>query len=109
MTGGTEVDAAFNDASDASDRFSRLPNVADRYADLLKNLPKKKREGFIGRISQGFYDGWRPSRREVADLVAVELRLLTVDDCMNRQRQWRLGREPEPNFISLVTGGIHPM
>ena len=78
------------------------PNVADRYADLLRAMPRAKRLGLISRISQGFYDDWRPSRHEIADLVAVELRLLTVDDCLERQRQRRLGREPAEDFIPIV-------
>jgi hypothetical protein len=78
------------------------PNVADHYADLLRTVPRHKRAGLIGRLSQGFYDDWRPSRREVADLLAVDLGLLTVDEYLERQRQRRCGQEPVKDFISIV-------
>lgn len=77
-------------------------SVADKYADLLRVLPRAKRVGLIGRISQGFYDDWRPTRREVADLVAVELRLLGIDEYLERQRQRRCGHEPAKDFIAVV-------
>lgn len=50
------------------------PNIADRFADLLAPLSARRRRGLIARISVGYYEGWRPSRAEVAELVAQELR-----------------------------------
>jgi hypothetical protein len=50
------------------------PNIADRFADLLAPLSTKRRRGLIARLSVGYYEGWRPSRAEVAELVAQELR-----------------------------------
>jgi hypothetical protein len=50
------------------------PNIADRFADLLAPLSPRRRRGLIARLSQGYYEGWRPSRAEVAALVAQELR-----------------------------------
>ena len=90
------------DSTITSAELGDPPNVADRYADLLRALPRGKRAGLIGRISQGFYDGWHPSRTEVADLVAVELGLLTIDEGIERQRQRRIGREPAKNLIPVV-------
>ena len=78
------------------------PNIADRYADLLRPLPRARRDGMIGRISRGFYDGWIPSRDEVADLVAVDLGILTIDECIERHRQRRLGTNPIKNYIPIV-------
>ena len=46
----------------------------DRFADLLAPLSPRRRRGLIARLSQGYYEGWRPSRAEVAALVAQELR-----------------------------------
>jgi len=37
-------------------------------------LSARRRRGLIARLSVGYYDGWRPSRAEVAELVAQELR-----------------------------------
>jgi hypothetical protein len=51
-----------------------IPNIADRFADLLAPLSSRRRRGLIARLSVGYYEGWRPSRAEVAELVAQELR-----------------------------------
>lgn len=56
------------------DAHSSTPNIADRFADLLAPLSPRRRRGLIARLSQGYYEGWRPSRSEVAALVAQELR-----------------------------------
>lgn len=56
------------------DGRSATPNIADRFADLLAPLSPRRRRGLIARLSQGYYEGWRPSRAEVAALVAQELR-----------------------------------
>jgi len=55
-------------------RFGATPNIADRFADLLAPLSSRRRRGLIARLSVGYYEGWRPSRAEVAELVAQELR-----------------------------------
>ncbi|WP_420124239.1 hypothetical protein [Nakamurella sp.] len=56
------------------DSHSATPNIADRFADLLAPLSPRRRRGLIARLSQGYYEGWRPTRAEVAALVAQELR-----------------------------------
>jgi len=55
-------------------RWGATPNIADRFADLLAPLSSRRRRGLIARLSVGYYEGWRPSRAEVAELVAQELR-----------------------------------
>jgi hypothetical protein len=45
----------------------------------------------IAWLSVGFYEGWRPKRAEVADLIAVELGALTVEEADERVRQRRRG------------------
>ncbi|MGS0686668.1 hypothetical protein ACVBEQ_16240 [Nakamurella sp. GG22] len=50
------------------------PSIADRFADLLAPLSNRRRRGLIARLSVGYYEGWRPSRAEVTELVAEELR-----------------------------------
>lgn len=50
----------------------RQPSVADRYADLLAPLSEPQRKGIVAQLARGYFDGWQPSRQEVADLVAVE-------------------------------------
>jgi len=58
----------------AQTRAGATPNIADRFADLLAPLSARRRRGLIARLSVGYYEGWRPSRSEVAELVAQELR-----------------------------------
>jgi hypothetical protein len=58
--------------------LSPTPTIADNYADLLQPLNPQQRRAMILRLTYGFYapaatrKGWRPSRIEMADLVAVE-------------------------------------
>ena len=63
-------------------RNQPTPNIADQFADLLEPLDDRKRRGMISWIAVRFYDGWRPSRREIADLVAVEIGTLSLTDCI---------------------------
>ena len=51
---------------------SRSPNIADRYAEVLEALGSRQRLGVIAALSVGFYDGWRPTRQELATYVAAE-------------------------------------
>lgn len=50
------------------------PSIADNFADLLAPLSNRRRRGLIARLSVGYYEGWRPTRAEVTELVAEELR-----------------------------------
>ena len=47
----------------------------------------------ILRLTFGFYDGWRPCRAEMADLVAVELGTLGADEASRRQRHRNLSTD----------------
>ena len=51
---------------------SRSPNIADGYAVVLQALAPRQRLGVIAALSVGFYDGWRPTREELAAYVAAE-------------------------------------
>ena len=53
-------------------KVSRSPNIADRYAVVLRALSPRQRQGVIAALSVGFYDGWRPTREELAAYVAAE-------------------------------------
>jgi len=52
--------------------MSRSPNIADRYAVVLQPLSPRQRQGVIATLSVGFYDGWRPTREELATYVAAK-------------------------------------
>ena len=53
-------------------KVARSPNIADRYAVVLRALSPRQRQGVIAALSVGFYDGWRPTREELAAYVAAE-------------------------------------
>ena len=55
-------------------RSGSTPSIADIYADLLQPLNERQRKGVIARLSVGYFEGWRPTRQEMAQLVAHELR-----------------------------------
>jgi hypothetical protein len=50
----------------------RLASIADPFDDLLSTLDPDRRRGLVQRLAVGFYEGWRPTRDEVAGLVASE-------------------------------------
>lgn len=44
------------------------------------------------RLAHGYYEGWKPTRSEIADLVAVELGVISTGEGLNRERQRRQGQ-----------------
>jgi len=56
----------------------------------LRPLNSQQRRAMILRLTFGFYEGWRPSRNEMADLVAVELGTLSTEEALRRQHQRNL-------------------
>jgi hypothetical protein len=84
----------------------RTPTISDRYADLLDTLSPRQQRAITLRLTTGFYEGWRPGRSEVADLVAVDLGLLSVEESLERQRLRGRGQQP-PDFIGLVLARRH--
>src|SRR4051812_6331708 len=75
----------------ARPRPSGPPGVADQFLDLLEWLDPPQRRGLISRLSNGFYEDWRPGRGEVADLVAAELGVIDWDEQLHRSRQRKTG------------------
>jgi hypothetical protein len=61
----------------------------------------------IAWLAVGYYDGWRPARQEVADLVAIELGLLTIDDYIERKHQRRLAAATVTDLTPLMTQRAH--
>jgi hypothetical protein len=76
----------------ATGKCKRLRNNA--HVSSSVQLSDAQRRGLIARLSVGYYEGWRPSRAEIADLVALELGILTVDECLQRERQRKADSEP---------------
>ncbi len=48
-----------------------------------------------------YYDGWRPDQAEIADLVAVELSVLHIDEAIDRQHR-RLAGQPVADILPIV-------
>ena len=92
--GSQDERQTFGGRDGRSPQSMRRPGIADRFADLLRPLSEAQRRGLIARLSVGYYEGWRPSRAEIADLVTLELGILTVDECLRRERQRKAGSEP---------------
>ena len=105
VTGETEARPAYS-----SESPTPAPSVADRYADLLRQLSPQRRRGIVSALSIGYYEGWRPSRDEVADLVAIELGQLTLDEGIQRQRRRNVlyHSQPDPSPRSTTSGGGPP-
>jgi hypothetical protein len=76
MDGGsqTQVSQTHVSQTHVSQANGPTPSIADRFADLLAPLSNRRRRGLIARLSVGYYEGWRPTRAEVSELVAEELR-----------------------------------
>jgi hypothetical protein len=85
---------------------SRTPTIADPYADLLRPLNERQRRAIVLRLTFGFYEGWRPGRTEMADLVAVELGTLSTEDALRRQQHRTLRATPDrdPGGVVKPTG-----
>jgi hypothetical protein len=52
-------------------------NIADPFLDLLSELDDGPRMGMVQRLATGYYDGWRPTRTELANLIARETGRMT--------------------------------
>jgi hypothetical protein len=56
-----------NDATTSLKRaLSRTPTIADQYSGLLDGLTPGQRRGLIANLSVGYYEGWRPTRAQLA-------------------------------------------
>jgi hypothetical protein len=78
---GLSQDPAITSGSVSS--FTALPGrggslakpatIVDGCADLLQMLDPVRRRGFIAWLAVSYYDGYRPGRAEIAELIADEL------------------------------------
>ncbi len=85
----------------------RTPSITDGIEDLLDLLEPPKRRGMIAWLSVGYYDGWRPGRQEIGDLVALELGLLTIDDYVQRKHERRRAATAVTDIMPLISQGLH--
>ncbi len=87
------------------------PNIADPFTDLLSLLDPLRQRGMISWIATRYYDGWHPDRAEIADLVAVELGVLRIEESIERQRRRNSGDAvPEvlPRIRTRLTRRANP-
>jgi hypothetical protein len=95
MTGGPNSDGWWLPQETSSGEglpITRQPkpaSIVDEFIDLLDVLPLPKKLGMTAYLSVRYYDGWHPSREEGADLIAVELGLLTFEECIQRKSRRR--------------------
>lgn len=82
-----------NDIGGPQPRTAPPGNIADPYADLLSFLDEPQRKGMIALLAVGYYDGWRPSREELADLVSSR----TTDQARQRLLQHQLRQATAPS------------
>ena len=61
-------------------------NIADPFVDLLAVLDEGARQGFVSRLAVGYYDGWRPTRAEVARLIDLEAGRVSEDEYLALRR-----------------------
>lgn len=69
--------------------LSRTATIADQYSGLLDDLTPGQRRGLIAKLSVGYYDGWRPSRAELAQHIHDELGVTALDPETGRSRPFR--------------------
>lgn len=68
-------------------------NIADQYHDLLSELDDGPRMGLVQRLAVGYYEGWRPTRTQVANLISREAGRMTEDEYLSLLRSGT-AREP---------------
>jgi len=107
ITGSPDRASRLPDEPSSVDRYpislqATPPSIADDLRDLLELLTPPKRKGMIAYLSVRYYDGWRPSRLEVADLIAVELGLLSFDDYVQRKNRRRAAEGTVRDIIPMI-------
>jgi len=71
-------------------------DIADPYDDLLATLDDGRRWGLVHRLSVGYYEGWRPSREEVANIVARETGQISESEYLAGARSPVIAPDPRP-------------
>jgi len=80
-------------------------NIADPYRDLLAALGDAQRRGMVHRLSVGFYEGWSPTRAEVARLVDLELGRMTEDEYLRSGHSEQRAQQPSTGGSLFTAGG----
>jgi len=91
----TDKETGLTTPSGGADR-ARPESIADPYDDLLATLDDGRRRGLVHRLSVGYYEGWRPSRDEVANIVARETGLISESEYLAGARSPVIAPDPRP-------------
>jgi hypothetical protein len=78
------------------------PTIVDHVIDVLALLGDRRRRGLISWLAVRYYEGYRPCRDEIADLVAVELGALSIEESLARQRQREQGTHLVPDIVPCL-------
>ena len=78
------------------DDRARPGSIADPYDDLLATLDDGRRWGLVHRLSVGYYEGWRPSREEVANIVARETGQISESEYLAGAQSPVIAPDPRP-------------
>jgi hypothetical protein len=82
-------------------------SIADPFLDLLEPLDDGARRGLVHRLAVGYYEGWHPTRHEVALLVDLELGRITEAEYLDLLRSSVMPpgqQEPAPDGVDTHPG-----
>ena len=68
---------------------SRTPTIADQYSGLLDDLSPGQRRGLIANLSVGYYEGWQPTRAQLARHIQDEFGVSPRNPPANTTQQLR--------------------
>ena len=64
----------------ADQRVSSIPNIADQYSGLLDALsPESAPRSTFAKLSNGYYDGWRPTRAQLIHYIRDQFGITATD------------------------------
>ena len=82
-------------------------SIADPFRDLLAAMDKGPRQGFVRRLAVGYYEGWQPTRAEVAALIDLETGRINEAEYLAGQRSRLRPQEPQrPANDRFALGGV---
>jgi hypothetical protein len=67
-TEAEQISTSF-DIESRQDNLRTTPNIVDQYCGLLDNLTPSQRRGLVAKLAIEYYDGWRPTRSQLAAYV----------------------------------------
>ena len=75
-------------------------NISDPFLDLLSEMDDGPRSGMVQRLAVGYYEGWRPTRTELANLIAREAGRMTEAEYLYSRRSRNSAASAQPPGIT---------